>query len=781
MGYTDNLNQLFDVPAIEQQKTQVIGYLNDYVKAVTDTSEKISQLETSFLGDAANLQKLAASTREAITLTKEQIASVKALADEKVKAAQADLLLQKTETENEKTKRASLLVEKELQRQYDENEKKRAKATQDLQKEANAYEQLKKQYNETASRAKALYIEQGKNNQATIDAIALAQKYHGQLMAAENAVGQFQRQVGNYNVVGAQFNQLLRELPNAGISAQTFLMALSNNITYFYEAVVAARAAGQSFSAIMGTLGASLMGPVGIINALVLGLTMFGSQMMNQKDILEEYTELVNKQAEALRKYNDELDKTFKGSDKQQIRELEIVRLQNEINKDRANGKNTFDKEKQLKQLELRSLNAEYETLRDTDPEKAFQIKKNAITKSGELDTLEAERNKYYTDLFTKDREKRIAILQKYREELLKGIEKTPNPNQIGAPFDITTDTGNPLLSTPLQKSGLFGDKQGTPQTQGQLTALYEALQYLEADEKMNKQREKDLKKQEDLEKKQLEQRLKNYRYFQQGMMSILDSIETVQRNKSDNDIARLEREREYLDKKTDREISAVERSTLSAEKKQERIDEISARAEQQRAMIAQREADRQQKQAEFEKGMAILKATIALYVGIAQEIEKGGVIGIGTGAAVAAYMATVIATLASTQVPAYAEGTDNHKGGLARVGDGGEHELIVLPSGKTMLSPDSDTLVNLPRGTQVIPVSDIEGMAGDKMTGIPILPMAYGDNAALANAIIQSNNTLNNTIKNKKETHFSWHNGELRKSVKNGKVWTTYLNGLNN
>lgn len=54
-------------------------------------------------------------------------------------------------------------------------------------------------------------------------------------------------------------------------------------------------------------------------------------------------------------------------------------------------------------------------------------------------------------------------------------------------------------------------------------------------------------------------------------------------------------------------------------------------------------------------------------------------------------------------QVPAYARGTDGHPGGLAVVGDGGMQELIMDPDGNIQLSPDQDTLVDLPKGTSVL------------------------------------------------------------------------------
>jgi len=53
--------------------------------------------------------------------------------------------------------------------------------------------------------------------------------------------------------------------------------------------------------------------------------------------------------------------------------------------------------------------------------------------------------------------------------------------------------------------------------------------------------------------------------------------------------------------------------------------------------------------------------------------------------------------------VPEYARGTGHHPGGPAIVGDGGMPELIRTPSGEMGLSPSTDTLVNLPRGTEVL------------------------------------------------------------------------------
>lgn len=53
--------------------------------------------------------------------------------------------------------------------------------------------------------------------------------------------------------------------------------------------------------------------------------------------------------------------------------------------------------------------------------------------------------------------------------------------------------------------------------------------------------------------------------------------------------------------------------------------------------------------------------------------------------------------------IPGYATGTDFHPGGWAILGDGGKQELLRTPDGRIALSPDTDTLMNLPKGTQVL------------------------------------------------------------------------------
>ncbi|QWV85213.1 phage tail tape measure protein [Bacillus subtilis] len=63
--------------------------------------------------------------------------------------------------------------------------------------------------------------------------------------------------------------------------------------------------------------------------------------------------------------------------------------------------------------------------------------------------------------------------------------------------------------------------------------------------------------------------------------------------------------------------------------------------------------------------------------------------------------------------VPQYAKGTSGHPGGPAILGDGYKHEPFMTPDGKIGISPNVPTLMNLPRGTQVMGGDDAEKMFG--------------------------------------------------------------------
>ena len=102
--------------------------------------------------------------------------------------------------------------------------------------------------------------------------------------------------------------------------------------------------------------------------------------------------------------------------------------------------------------------------------------------------------------------------------------------------------------------------------------------------------------------------------------------------------------------------------------------------------------------------------------------------------------------------IKAYAEGTKKpHPGGLALVGDGDKAE-VVLYNGKAWVTPDSPTLVDLPKGAEVYPDADkvqFMGAVGDiprdRVTGQPII---INDYSALESRVATNTKALSRELR---------------------------------
>lgn len=128
-----------------------------------------------------------------------------------------------------------------------------------------------------------------------------------------------------------------------------------------------------------------------------------------------------------------------------------------------------------------------------------------------------------------------------------------------------------------------------------------------------------------------------------------------------------------------------------------------SGRAEIERQYDERRRAIRRQ-ELQQEKEAAIFNAVIDTAQGVVASLAKGGPAGIALAAVIAGLGAAQIALISSQPIPAYKHGTDNHKGGLALVGDGGKHEVVYQPTAGWSITPNKNTLVNLEKGSKVFP-----------------------------------------------------------------------------
>ena len=149
----------------------------------------------------------------------------------------------------------------------------------------------------------------GDAGKALLAQIANVQK---ELSAAEQASGRFQRNVGNYasawNGLSFSVQQVARELPSLAVSANTFFLAISNNLPILVDEIAKARKEYAAFKAEIaaGNKDVKAVAPVwqqltkSLISwqtALVVGLTLlsvYGKDMINWINTLSRSSDAVD-------------------------------------------------------------------------------------------------------------------------------------------------------------------------------------------------------------------------------------------------------------------------------------------------------------------------------------------------------------------------------------------------------------------------------------------------------------------------------------------------------
>lgn len=149
----------------------------------------------------------------------------------------------------------------------------------------------------------------GDAGKALLAQIANVQK---ELSAAEQASGRFQRNVGNYasawNGLSFSVQQVARELPSLAVNANTFFLAISNNLPILVDEIAKARKEYAAFKAEIaaGNKDVKAVAPVwqqltkSLISwqtALVVGLTLlsvYGKDMINWINTLSRSSDAVD-------------------------------------------------------------------------------------------------------------------------------------------------------------------------------------------------------------------------------------------------------------------------------------------------------------------------------------------------------------------------------------------------------------------------------------------------------------------------------------------------------
>ena len=144
-----------------------------------------------------------------------------------------------------------------------------------------------------------------------------------QLKAMDALRGNYQRNVGNYtsalNGLNNATAQVVRELPSLAISANTFFLAISNNIPILADQIANLRAQnelavaqGGKAVSILGSLVKSLFSWNTVLTLVITAVTLFGDKIIAFVGNLFKAKEALDVNAEAMKAYQSAVNEAIK-------------------------------------------------------------------------------------------------------------------------------------------------------------------------------------------------------------------------------------------------------------------------------------------------------------------------------------------------------------------------------------------------------------------------------------------------------------------------------------
>ena len=227
-----------------------------------------------------------------------------------------------------------------------------------------------------------------------------------------------------------------------------------------------------------------------------------------------------------------------------------------------------------------------------------------------------------------------------------------------------------------------------------------------------------------------------------------------------DNQIQKIEELLEAEQERYDQEVNHIdylaEHGAITEEEAEIRKRDAAAATAAKQEQLEKKKAQIEYRKALMEKANTIAQIGMATSLGIMQALAMFPP-NIPLASFIGAMGAKQLATALAQPIKAYAEGTKGkpHPGGLALVGDGGSQELVMY-DGKAYVTPDSPTLVDLPRGAEVIPdittktLQDLGASLNmsiprDRSTGQPIV---INDYSALENRMVANTKAVTKALR---------------------------------
>lgn len=523
-----------------------------------------------------------------------------------------------------------------------------------------------------------------------------------------------------------------------------------------------------------------------------LGLTTFKLDDATKKNVsrYKKDLEAIEKRyareislAEAAGKSTEELEKE-KQRAIMRTTDLALLELENQkkngskLNDDQLKELEEFNDQYQAAELELKLIDVKSAQERSDLYKKSAEERKKIINDLRDAFDKDVEKSlesankqleneeKALDDLY----DKKIEALLNFKSEELKILVKAEQDNAIELlkSTDLTEKQRLSIISDSEKAIGKIYDDaiqqqidklfdiiktiKLTKKDELEIFKKIEVLKQQLSDQTYNKEKEI-IEKTAALKRKELEDIVSAY----QG---VADQIGNLFQSITSNRIQAIDEEEASLKESFDRQILMAGDNTA---RRSELENQFALKQEE----LRKRRIKEERKAAIFDKALGIMQAIVNVALAVTKHIAFPPLaIAVGIAGALQ------VATIAAQKIPQYFKGTLDHKGGPAIVGEKGS-ELQIDPMGRLSLTPGQATLMNLPAHTSIIPHD--QTMKALAYAGVKTSEIGRGVNST--SDLSRKLTELNNTIKNKRETHISITRSGAQMMYKNAQTYNYFLN----
>lgn len=296
--------------SIEQAISQLEKLNNTYSQTLQNVKSEAIRLQ-------ASIENVSGATEQHRTKIRETTAET-----DKLSKAQKDLEFALSDTAKE------IAALKEQQREAQNIAKLTAKLNAS---EAGSYNALSAQYSLNKIQLNKLSQEYRENTKAGQKLVKETEEIYARMKQLQEATGKFTLNVGNYKSawdgLGVSAQQLVRELPALAVSANTFFLAISNNIPMLVDEInklkaanAAAAAAGEATVPIWKSVARAFLSWNTVISLGITLLTVFGGDIIKWVQNLVTGEKQLDHMKDAMQGVNDAMQNGRKDAQQSIVR-----------------------------------------------------------------------------------------------------------------------------------------------------------------------------------------------------------------------------------------------------------------------------------------------------------------------------------------------------------------------------------------------------------------------------------------------------------------------------